>query len=382
MSEQTPRRRRADRVYTPEENEAAPCRRRMNADNPPRRRRTHEYYSPEEFIPYPASDSFDTMPPDIPFDVPPDTPSAPPKRKFRLPPLGESLRRTMQLLRSARPDFPFRRPHGVDDLLNMLLDALLWLPKLTAHLTLYACRYLRASVRYAVEGATPLWQAFLLRPYSWAGFYLLLGGLAFSGVHLMSRGSTGASFAGFVLLLAPLAWGIVLGWAAANALHRHCFFSRWTFVALEVLCVLGIAGAALGYPIALLASAPLPLWMLAGALLLRRTTLQSFSPAAIVDFFQRLKPRWELRRIGLHTAATVSYTAPVKRNRFFIELQCTHPSTGNALILFHTSTIEPALGQKVHVILHPTEEDIYEVDLTTSIPRVKIRKNDLWRNRE
>ena len=32
MSEQTPRRRRADRVYTPEENEAAPCRRRMNAD--------------------------------------------------------------------------------------------------------------------------------------------------------------------------------------------------------------------------------------------------------------------------------------------------------------------------------------------------------------
>lgn len=382
MSEQTPRRRRADRVYTPEENEAAPCRRRMNADAPPRRRRTREYYSPEEFIPYPAEDSFDTMPPDIPFDVPPNTPSAPPKRKFRLPPLGESLRRTMQLLRSARPDFPFRRPHGVGDLLNMLLDVLLWLPKLTAHLTLYAYRYLRASVRYAVEGATPLWQAFLLRPYSWAGFYLLLGGLAFGGVHLMSRGSTGASFAGFVLLLAPLAWGIVLGWAAANALHRHCFFSRWTFVALEVLCAIGIAGAALGYPIALLASAPLPLWMLTGALLLRRTTLQSFSPAAIVDFFQRLKPRWELRRIGLHTAATVSYTAPVKRNRFFIELQCTHPSTGNALILFHTSTIEPALGQKVHVILHPTEEDIYEVDLTTSIPRVKIRKNDLWRNRE
>ena len=34
MSEQTPRRRRADRVYTPEENEAAPCRRRMNADEP------------------------------------------------------------------------------------------------------------------------------------------------------------------------------------------------------------------------------------------------------------------------------------------------------------------------------------------------------------
>ena len=256
MSEQTPRRRRADRAYTPEENEAAPCRRRMNADEPPRRRRTREYYSPEEFIPYPAADSFDTMPPDIPFDVPPDTPSAPPKRKFRLPPLGESLRRTMQLLRSARPDFPFHSPHRVGDLLNMLLDVLLWLPKLTVHLTLYACRYLRASVRYAVEGATPLWQAFLLRPYSWAGFYLLLGGLAFGGVHLMSRGSTGASFAGFVLLLAPLAWGIVLGWAAANALHRHCFFSRWTFVALEVLCVLGIAGALLGYPIALLASAP------------------------------------------------------------------------------------------------------------------------------
>ena len=98
MSEQTPRRRRADRAYTPEENEAAPCRRRMNADEPPRRRRTREYYSPEEFIPYPAADSLDTMPPDIPFDVPPDTPSASPKRKFRLPPLGESLRRTMQLL--------------------------------------------------------------------------------------------------------------------------------------------------------------------------------------------------------------------------------------------------------------------------------------------
>ena len=38
MSEQTPRRRRADRAYTPEENEAAPCRRRTNADEPPRRR--------------------------------------------------------------------------------------------------------------------------------------------------------------------------------------------------------------------------------------------------------------------------------------------------------------------------------------------------------
>ena len=175
------------------------------SEQTPRRRRTREYYSPEEFIPYPAADSFDAMPPDIPFDMPPDTPSAPPKRKFRLPPLGESLRRTMQLLRSARPDFPFRRPHGVGDLLNMLQDVLLWLPKLTVHLALYACRYLRASVRYAVEGATPLWQAFLLRPYSWAGFYLLLGGLAFGGVHLMSRGSTGASFAGFVLLLAPLA---------------------------------------------------------------------------------------------------------------------------------------------------------------------------------
>lgn len=322
------------------------------------------------------------MPPDIPFDVPPDTPSAPPKRKFRLPPLGESLRRTMQLLRSARPDFPFRRPHGVGDLLNMLLDALLWVPKLIVHLTLYACRYLRASVRYAVEGCNAALAGVSAPPVQLGG---VLSAALGAGIQRCSSDVArvnGASFAGFVLLLAPLAWGIVLGWAAANALHRHCFFSRWTFVALEVLCVLGIAGAALGYPIALLASAPLPLWMLAGALLLRRTTLQSFSPAAIVDFFQRLKPRWELRRIGLHTAATVSYSAPVKRNRFFIELQCTHPSTGNALILFHTSTIEPALRQKVHVILHPTEEDIYEVDLTTSIPRVKIRKNDLWRNRE
>ena len=95
------------------------------SEQTPRRRRTREYYSPEEFIPYPAADSFDAMPPDIPFDMPPDTPSAPPKRKFRLPPLGESLRRTMQLLRSARPDFPFRRPHGVGDLLNMLQDVLL-----------------------------------------------------------------------------------------------------------------------------------------------------------------------------------------------------------------------------------------------------------------
>ena len=207
MSEQTPRRRRADRAYTPEENEAAPCRRRMNADEPPRRRRTREYYSPEEFIPYPAADSFDTMPPDIPFDVPPDTPSAPPKRKFRLPPLGESLRRTMQLLRSARPDFPFRRPHGVGDLLNMLLDVLLWLPKLTVHLTLYACRYLRASVRYAVEGATPLWQAVLLRPYSWAGFYLLLGGLAFGGVR-----------AAPALLLLP----VDVRRAGSAVRHRHC----------------------------------------------------------------------------------------------------------------------------------------------------------------
>ena len=47
MSEQTPRRRRADRVYTPEENEAAACRRRMNADDPQRRCRTREYFSPE-----------------------------------------------------------------------------------------------------------------------------------------------------------------------------------------------------------------------------------------------------------------------------------------------------------------------------------------------
>lgn len=266
MSEQTPRRRRADRAYTPEENEAAPCRRRMNADEPPRRRRTREYYSPEEFIPYPAADSFDTMPPDIPFDVPPDTPSAPPKRKFRLPPLGESLRRTMQLLRSARPDFPFRRPHGVGDLLNMLLDALLWVPKLIVHLTLYACRYLRASVRYAVEGATPLWQAFLLRPYSWAGFYLLLWGLAFSGVHLMSRGSTAHRSPGSCCC--SRRWRGASCWAGRR--RTRCTgtasspggrSSHWKCCASSAL-----RGAALGYPIALLASAPLPLWMLAGAL--------------------------------------------------------------------------------------------------------------------
>lgn len=269
MSEQTPRRRRADRAYTPEENEAAPCRRRMNADAPPRRRRTREYYSPEEFIPYPAADSFDTMPPDFPFDVPPDTPSAPPKRKFRLPPLGESLRRTMQLLRSARPGFP--------------LPPSAWGRRLAEHAA--GCAAVGAKTDSTFD-AVCLPLPARIRPLCRGGRNAALAGVSAPPVQLggvlsaawwagIRRCSSdvarvnGASFAGFVLLLAPLAWGIVLGWAAANALHRHCFFSRWTFVALEVLCVLGIAGAALGYPIALLASAPLPLWMLAGALLLR-----------------------------------------------------------------------------------------------------------------
>lgn len=379
MSEQPPRRRRADRVYTPEEVEAAPNRRRVDSAEAPRRRRTREYYSPEEFIPDSPLDSFDTMPPEMPFEMPPE---APPTPKSPLPTPGESLRRTADLLRSERPDSPFHRPHGVSDLMNTVLDIVLWLPKLAVHLALYAGRYLRSAIRYAVEGTTPLWKAFLLRPYSWTGFYLLLGGMAFGGVRLMARGSMGASFAGVVLLLAPMAWGIALGWLTANALHRHCFFSRWTFVVLEALCLLGIAGAALGFPITLIASAFLPLGMLAGILLRRHTRMASFSPAAILDFCRRLKPRRELRSIGLHTTATVTYTAPVERNRFFIELQCVHPNTGDALILFHSSTVEPALGQKVHVILHPTEMDIYQVDLTTDVPRKGVRKNDLWRNRE
>ena len=375
MSEQPPRRRRADRVYTPEEVEAAPNRRRVDSAEAPRRRRTREYYSPEEFIPDSPLDAFDTIPPEMP-------PEAPPKSKSPLPTPGESLRRTADLLRSERPDFPFHRPHGVGDFANMGLDVLLWLPKLAVHLALYAGRYLRSAVRYAVEGTVTLWRAFLCRPYSWMGFYLLRGLLTFGSNRLMARGSMGASFAGLLLLLAPIAWGIALGWVTANALHRHCFFSRWTFVALEGLCLLGIAGAALGFPIALIASALLPLGMLAGILLRRHTAMASFSPAAILDFFRQLKPRRELRSIGLHTTATVTFTAPVDEKRFFVELQCTHPNTGDSLILFHTATVEPALRQKVHVILHPTEENIYEVDLTTDVPRKGVRKNDLWRNQE
>lgn len=377
MSEQPPRRRRADRAYTPEEVEAAPNRRRVDSAEAPRRRRTREYYSPEEFIPYPAEDSFNTMPPDMPFEMPPDVP---PKPKSPLPTPGESLRRTADLLRSERPDSPFHRPHGVSDLMNMLLDIVLWLPKLAVHLALHAVRYLRSAVRYAVEGTVTLWRAFLCRPYSWIGFYLLLGLLTFGSTRLMARGSMGASFAGLLLLLAPIAWGVALLWVTANALHRHCFFSRWTFVALEGLCLLGIVGAALGFPIALIASALLPLGMLAGVLLRRHTTMASFSPAAIVDFCRRLKPRRELRSIGLHTTATVTFTAPVDEKRFFVELQCTHPNTGDVLMLFHSAAVEPALGQKVHVILHPTQMDVYQVDLATDVPRVRIRKNDLWRN--
>ena len=375
MSEQTPHRRRADRAYAPEEIEAAPhCRRTSMPEAPVRPRRVRAYYSPEESIPCPPE-----VPPNVPPDAPPD---ASPKPKFRLPTLGESLRATAALLRSARPDFPFHRPHGISDLVNMLLDVLLWLPKLAVHLGLYACRYLRASVRYAVEGATPLWKAFLLRPYSWAGFYLLLGGMAFGGVRLISRGSMGASLGGFVLLLAPIAWGITLGWVAANALHWYCFFSRWTFVALEVLCVLGIAVAALGVPITLIASALLPLGMLAGRLLLCHTTLESFSPAAIVDFFQQWDARRELLEKGVHAQATVTYVAPAGHRRFFVELECVHPAVRDKLPLCAVSGTAPEIGQQVHVVLHPTETEVYKVYLTTRVPRVKIRKNDLWRNRE
>lgn len=337
-------------------------------------------------MPYPPEASSNPpldIPPDVPPDVPPDTPpDAPPKPKFRLPTLGESLRATAALLRSERPDFPFHRPRGIGDLANMVLDVLLWLPKLAVHLVLYACRYLRASVRYAVEGATPLWRAFLIRPYSWTGFYLLLGGMAYGGVRLMSRGSMGASLGGFVLLLAPIAWGITLGWVAANALHWCCFFSRWTFVALEVLCVLGMAVAALGYPIALIASALLPLGMLAGRMLLCHTTLESFSPAAIVDYFQQRDLRRELREKGVHAQATVTYVAPVGHRRFFVEMECVHPAVREKLPLCTVSGTAPEIGQQVHVVLHPTETEVYKVYLTTRVPRVRIRKNDLWRNRD
>ena len=249
MSEQTPRRRRADRAYTPEENEAAPCRRRMNADEPPAPTPNARVLFARGVHPVPCGGFVRHHAARHPVRCASG-------HAVRAPRNGNSVCRRWANRCAGRCNCSVLRA-------RISLPPSAWSRRLAEHAAGCAavaakadstfgavCLPLPACIRPLCRGGRNAALAGVSAPPVQLGGVLSAAwGLTFAGVHLMSRGSTGALFAGFVLLLAPLAWGIVLGWAAANALHRHCFFSRWTFVALEVLCGLGIAARCWGIPL-------------------------------------------------------------------------------------------------------------------------------------
>ena len=366
MSEPKPRRRTQQQTQSP----------------PPEhpRRRTRSYYAPEEYIPlseeWKAPPEQDTphdrqMAPeqDVPHDMPPR----------RTPVHRASWIRTRRLLETLCPPSPFRRPHSFSDCVNMLLDILVWLPKFAARLVLHICRYLRSTIRYAHLGYPPLWKAFQLTPYAWTAFYLLLGLLTWGGVRLLQRGTMGATVGGIALLLPPLMWCGALLWVLAGVLYRWFFFSHWTFLFLELLCLLGIAGAFLLHPLTLIASALLPLACLAGDWLLRNTTLLSFSPADIASHTMMRQQELNLRQNGIHAQAIVTAVHSLRRKRYFVMLDCVHPITKEHLTLHSPiTTFQPEVGTWVHVILDPELPRICFVDFGTKLSRRRIRKRDQW----
>lgn len=344
------------------------------------RRRTRSNYDPSENLQLPQEDA--VIDESFPETHDPDA-ALMQGLRYRISSPSNSLFKTRKLLRGLRPESPFRRPHGIRDFINIVIDVLVWLPKLVARLVLYACRYLRSAFRYAAFGVPMLHQAFLLAPWMWTAFYLLLALLTWGGIRLLLRGTLGAMAGGVVLLLPTLLWGCALIWVIANAMWRTFFFSRWTFLVLEVLFLVGIVGAVLLHPLCLIACAPLPLAMLVGHWLLHHTMLNSFSPSELhFAWRERHVNEPYLREHGVHVQATVTEVHPdFRKGRYAVWLSYVDPETKKAMKQYVAPTpFSPEVGRKVHLLIMPDMPYIFHADLGTALPRKRVRKRNQWKH--
>lgn len=141
---------------------------------------------------------------------------------------------------------------------------------------------------------------------------------------------------------------------------RRSFWLRAGRVLLVLLAVLGLVGAiALAQPLLLLLCL-LPLPMLIWRCYSRR---------------KRRKQLRELQARGIHLQLPIDTLIPLptKPNAMPMQLlffQTVHPRTGTPISLFSDPVHDHfAVGELVHVILHPTDEDIYHIDVSTPVPK-------------
>lgn len=296
----------------------------------------------------------------------------------------ESFRATHALLSSLCEPKPLRKPHSLVDCINILLDLLLWLPKLAVSTLRYALRYLRSAFRYALEGSCSLTHAFLMCPYAWLLMYLLLAGLSAGGVLLLRQlsavaGSSLASslerlfllFGGFLLMLPALLWGCCLLWLFCTRLEYWC---RWHRLVFLVLLFIAFAAPLLYRlsPLFLLLVLPLLIGLISGALATRRT---SESIDALIRHFTQREERALLRKRGLHRMVRVTEVVPDRAVRRGVHgcvlvISCRHPATGDAVVLVSKPVFQPyQAGDLVHVVFHPTDQTIYRIDAETPLPK-------------
>lgn len=296
----------------------------------------------------------------------------------------ESFCATRALLSSLCEPKPLRKPHSFADCINILLDLLLWLPKLAVSTLCYALRYLRSAFRYALEGSCSLTHAFLMCPYAWLLMYALLAGCAAGGVLLIRQmtavaGSSLTSslerlfllLGGFVLMLPALIWGCCLLWLFCTKLEYWC---RWHRLVFLVLLMLAFAAPLLYRlsPLFLLLALPLLIGLISGALVTRRT---SESIVSLIRHFTQRKERARLRTRGLHQMLRVTKVIPDRAVRRGVHgcvlvISCRHPATGDAVVLVSKPVFQPyQAGDLVHVVFHPTDPTIYRIDAETPLPR-------------
>ncbi len=301
-----------------------------------------------------------------------------------LPSPHESFCATHALLSSLCEPKPLRKPHSLTDCVNILLDLLLWLPKLAVSTLCYALRYLRSAFRYALEGSCSLTHAFLMCPYAWLLMYVLLSALSAGGVLLIRQisavaGSSLASslerlfllFGGFLLMLPALIWGCCLLWLLCTRLESWC---RWHRLVFLVLLLIAFAAPLLYHlsPLFLLLVLPLLIGLISGALVTRRT---SESIDNLIRHFTQREERARLRKRGVHQMVRVTEVVPDRAVRRGVHgcvlvISCRHPSTGDAVVLVSKPVFQPyQAGDLVHVVFHPTDPTIYRIDAETPLPK-------------
>ncbi len=141
---------------------------------------------------------------------------------------------------------------------------------------------------------------------------------------------------------------------------RRSFWLRFGRALLVLLAILGLVGAiAFAQPLLLLLCL-LPL------------------PMLIWRYYSHRKRRQQLRELqakGIHLQLPIDALIPLptKPNAVPMQLlsfQTVHPRTGTPISLFSDPVHGHfVVGALVHVILHPTDEDLYHIDVSTPVPK-------------